>query len=157
MKKYFRAVHYEKCPNDSKRRLEFNLACIYAASKNYDLAKGWLDRLDGDSSIFPRRKELAVLYTQIGNAFRRESFSAPSKHKLAIECFKLAGEYYARCKMWHEFCLVNLTRAQLLIDANYVERSINVANKILAASFNLEYDQIALGNEILGKQALISI
>jgi tetratricopeptide (TPR) repeat protein len=115
------------------------LACIYTAAKNYELAKGWLDRLDGDSSIFPRRKELAVLYTQIANALRRQN-----KLKPAIECLKLAGEYYARCQMWHDFCLVNLTRAQLLIDAGYVERSLSVANKILAASFNLDYDPIAV-------------
>jgi tetratricopeptide (TPR) repeat protein len=80
----------------TKKKLEFNIAAIYTASKYYDQAKAWLDKLAAgpelDSILSEKHQDIAALYTKIGN------FLATHPHRLnqAAECYTAAGEYYAK-------------------------------------------------------------
>ena len=120
----------DACPELALRKIEFNLAAIYTASNNFVLAKGWLDCVKGNSIIFERRKDIAILYNKIGDMF----IDNTNKYvKMRIECYEIAAEYYAKSKDWYSYCQVGLLHAQLLHEINYLKDSIKVANKVLAA------------------------
>jgi hypothetical protein len=124
-----------------RKKIEFNLAAIYTASSNVDLAKKWLDHLKSRSVPGRKHIELALLYTKLGDKFRTDS----SKLKECLECYQMACELYANVKNWQEFCMVGLLHARFLCELGHFKKSIRVANKVLAATFYLT-DKIELGN-----------
>jgi tetratricopeptide (TPR) repeat protein len=116
-----------------RKKIELNLAAIYTASSNVDLAKKWLDHLKSRSVPGRKHLELALLYTKLGDKFRADS----SKLKECFECYQMACELYAKVKSWQEFCLVGLQHGRLLCELSHFKKSIRVANKVLAATFYL--------------------
>lgn len=137
-------MHYPECPEVAKKRIEFNLAVIYTASGNYDLAKGWLDKLntntandnDDSANILTALKlhDSALLYTQIGNIYRKN----PMKRKQAVECYKIAGDHFVKMQEWQDYCLVCLSCSKVLLDMGDVSESVQMAYRIRSAMLHLD-------------------
>lgn len=76
------------------------MATLYACSNDLNSAKAYLDLLKQTTLVFVKKREIALLYTDLGNKFK--------DNETKIECYKLAAENYAKDKKWDMFCEVEL-------------------------------------------------
>ncbi len=126
--------------DEVKKKVEFNIASIYTAQRNYKQAKVFLDYINGHEIAFEKKLELAILYTELAQGLERSS----EYIKECYECYELAGYYLSKEKDWPQYCKVQMMYAKLLSKNNLHEESTRITNKILAVYFHIN-DEIEMG------------
>jgi len=134
------AKNYENCSIQALKKIEFNLATIYASSNKFDMAKGWLDCVKHNEICFTKVQEIALLYHMIGDNFK----SNANQIRKRIECYESAAIYYAKSKDWFSYCQVEMIHARLLNASISVKEGSKIAGKVLSACFRLN-ESIELG------------
>ena len=99
---------YEKCSETTRRKLEYNLAVLYACSSDLDSSKAYLDLVKKSSVAFLRLDQIAILYASLGNKYNYiENLEAKE------DCYKSAAEYLAKSKDWPKYCEIELSKKSL--------------------------------------------
>ena len=137
-----RSTRYEKCEEETIKKIEFNLAFLHLAARKYGSAKGYLDRVKNHSISFFRCQDFGALYAHIGASLNENTDKQSEKR---IDAYKSAAEMYAKAKEWYQYCQVQLLLAGILINLKNSYEALQVAEKVQMACLKVE-DQSQLGS-----------
>ena len=137
-----RSTRYEKCDEETIKKIEFNLAFLHMMARKYSSAKGYLDRVKNHSISFYKSQDIGALYAHIAASLNDNTDKQFEKR---IDAYKSAAEMYAKAKKWYQYCQVQLLLAAILINLKNNYEALLVAEKVQMACLKIE-DQSELGS-----------